>query len=560
MTAVHPLVERLLEKRKIENKEAFLNPSYDTRHDPLLLTGMEKAVERVLRAIEDRQKIVVWHDYDCDGIPGGALLHDFFELIGYPISTYVPERSEGYGLNESGMRTLAGEGAKLVITVDCGITDVKEVALARELGVDVIITDHHLPQSELPAAYAIIDAHQEGDRYPFKGLCGTGVAFKLAEALLARGNFDVIPGAEKWLLDLVAIATVADMVPLTDENRSLVTYGLMVLRKGKRPGLRALFEAERIPIEHATEDDIAFSVAPKINAASRMESPRLAFELLTTHAPERARVLAQRLVKLNQERKLEGMRVAKEVKKRVEAMPSANPILVLGSQSWRPSLLGIAATSVVETYHKTVFLWGMDPSSEGKDTPLIKGSCRSSGDVNMVSLMAAAKDAFLDFGGHELSGGFSLDHDAIHALPAKLEAALRSLKEGGDEAAVSLRGKREPDGELTLAEITDHAFDSLRQLAPFGMENPKPLFRFPKVTLSRMLRFGKTKEHVRMTFRDSAAVADGIVFFVGRTPFRDTLELLSPGDTCTVDASLERSHFAGRTELRLRIEHMELVY
>jgi single-stranded-DNA-specific exonuclease len=243
MSALHPLVERILGTRDIADRDAFLNPSYE-RHDPFLLKGMSEAVERILRAIRVGEKIAVWHDYDCDGIPAGALLSDFFSAIAYPVRMHVPERSEGYGLNEASLEMLRDEGVSLVITVDCGITDVKEVARANGLGIDVIITDHHLPQKTPPAAYAIINAHQSDDTYPFKELCGTGVAFKLVEALIAanRKSYhiwnDLPEGWEKWLLDLVALATVADMVPLTGENRALVHFGLKVIRKARRPGLR----------------------------------------------------------------------------------------------------------------------------------------------------------------------------------------------------------------------------------------------------------------------------------------------------------------------------------
>jgi single-stranded-DNA-specific exonuclease len=547
--AAHPLVKRILENRKIENVEAFLNPLYDARHNPFLLSGMTEAVTRILAAIEKKETIAVWHDYDCDGIPAGALLYDFFRRVGYPVLTYVPDRSEGYGLNEGGIRSLKEQGASVMITVDCGITDVAEVALAKELGIDVIVTDHHLPQAKVPEAFAVINAHQKQDTYPFKGLCGTGVAFKLVEGLVAKGNFDLPEGWEKWLLDLVAVATVADMVPLTDENRLLVRYGLSVIGKGRRPGLNALLEAEKIPLASVTEDDIAFSIAPKINASSRMKSPKLGFELLTTESETRAKELAKELVKLNKERKTEGMRVSKEVKKKVEAMPTLESVIVMGSREWRPSLLGIAATGLVQTYKRTVCLWGMDGE-------LIKGSCRSDGTVNIVELLSEAKDSFQDFGGHELSGGFSVSQEAIHTLPEKLALALDAVKQkAGAETAPEETENIE--SHLTLQEVNDRAYEALRSLAPFGQENPKPVFRLRNITAYKILYFGAHKEHARITLTDdSGARADAVVFFVPRTNFKDTLALLSPGDTVTVDACIERSYFAGRKELRLRIENL----
>lgn len=573
-----PLVERLLAERKVADHATFLNPQYDARHDPFLLPDMELAVQRILQALRKNERIAVWHDYDCDGIPGGSLLSDFFMKIEYPVRLQVAERSDGYGLNEAGIRALAEEGVSVLITVDCGITDHAEIALAQSLGIDVIVTDHHLPKKEttaehrgkkssdfpsgadslagqilvrdaLPPAYAVVNPHRGDSHYPEKILCGTGVAFKLVEALIAKGNFTIPLGWEKWLLDLVALATVADMVPLVGENRLLVKYGLQVMAKGRRRGLAALLRKERVPIEYVTEDDIAFSIAPKINAASRMESPRLAVELLTTTDAERADELANKLVSLNKARKLEGARVAKEVKRRLEAAPQAGGMIIMGSQEWRPSLLGIAGNNIIETYKKTVCLWGQDGD-------LLKGSIRSVGDINVVELMTLAQGVFTDFGGHESSGGFSISRDQIHALPIALLSAYQKLARTGDTQASTVTTH---DGLLTLAEVHDRTYESLRMLAPFGILNEKPVFRFPGVVVDRVALFGAHEEHARLALSDeSGASAEAIYFFISRSSFKNELDLISPGDRVTLDASIEKSHFMGRTSLRLRIEHLEL--
>jgi len=544
---INPLVLRLLSERGVTDHEAFLSPQYVT-HDPFLLPDMGVAVDRILKAIEKKEKIAVWHDYDCDGIPGGSLLSDFFMKIEYPIRLMVAERSEGYGLNEAGIRALADEGVSILITVDCGITENDNVALAQSLGIDVIVTDHHLPQAVLPPGIAVVNPHRADSVYPEKILCGTGVAFKLVEALIQKGNFVIPAGWEKWLLDLVALATVADMVPLTGENRVLVKYGLQVMAKGRRKGLVALFRKENIPLQHVTEDDLGFSVAPKINAASRMESPRLAVELLTTTDDARAEELAGKLVSLNKARKLEGARVAKEVKHRLEGMPTIGDIIVMGSSEWRPSLLGIAGNNIVETYGKTVCLWG-------KDGDLIKGSIRSNGRVNVVDLMTGARSVFADFGGHESSGGFSITAEAIHQLPQALEDSLRLIGLSDEVEEVVAH-----DGTLSLSEVTDQMYESLRHLAPFGMDNPKPVFRFDKVRVEKVLQFGAHKEHMRLTLSDGEVRkgVDAIAFFITRSSFRNDIELLSAGDTITIDACVERSYFAGRRELRLRIEDVKV--
>lgn len=560
-----PLVARLLEERGIRDHESFLNPSYDGRHDPFLLPDMDKAVARILLAIEKKERIAVWHDYDCDGIPGGALLSDFFMKIEYPVRLMVAERADGYGLNEAGIRALADEGVSVLITVDCGITENENVALAQSLGIDVIVTDHHLPQAELPPGIAVVNPHRADSEYPEKVLCGTGVAFKLVEALIQKGNFDIPQGWEKWLLDLVALATVADMVPLVGENRVLVRYGLQVMAKGRRKGLAALLRKERVPVEYVTEDDIAFSIAPKINASSRMESPRLAVELLTTTSSERADELANKLVSLNKARKLEGARVAKEVKHRLEGIAQVGGLIVMGSQDWRPSLLGIAGNNLIETYKKTVCLWG-------KDGELIKGSIRSAGDVNVVELMTAARHVFTDFGGHESSGGFSIAPEKIHELESALLNAYLATTVRHEEKSGHTREDEGPRtfskdvpesahaGVLTLREVNTHTYEALRMLAPFGIENEKPVFRFTNVVVDRVLLFGAHQEHARLALSDeSGGSAEAITFFLSRTPFKDEVELLSPGDRVTLDATLDRSYFGGRATLRLRIESLCLV-
>jgi len=547
--ALHPVVQKLLESLSPTNVQEFLEPQYENRPSPFLMRDMDRAVARILYAIQKKETIAVWSDYDCDGIPGGALMRDFFALIDYPLVSYIAERSEGYGLNNAGIKTLKEQGVSLIISVDCGITAVAEVAYAKELGVDVIITDHHLPQSYgLPDAVAVLNPHRDDCTYPFKELCGTGVAFKLAEAVLERGNFTVVPGAEKWLLDLVALATVADMVSLTGENRVLVHYGLVVLKKGKRKGLRALLEKMRIPLASVTEDDIGFSIAPKINASSRMESPHLALELLTTRDESRAKALAKQLVGLNDARKLEGARVAKEIKHRLEGR-AVDDVIVIGNVDWKPALLGIAANNIVETYQRTVCLWG-------KDGDLIKGSCRSDGSVNIVTLMSESQEMFAEFGGHEFSGGFSLKTESIHLFSEVIQKTYARIKTTN---ASMTKKTSAPLLSISLGEFSQSLYNSVRVLAPFGMGNPKPLFLISPVRIEKMLYFGKHKEHARVTLSDEMGNRmDAISFFVGRSSYKETLGLLSEGDTVSVHASFEQSFFGNKKELRLRLENITL--
>src|SRR3989344_1799137 len=420
------LFEAMLKERGVtpEEQESFLNPDYEKLHDPLELPDMEKARDRVIRAIRDNEHIVVFSDYDCDGLPGAVVLSDFFARIGYEnISFYIPHRhDEGFGLNEEAIKEIAERGAKLLITVDCGIAGNKEVALANKLGIDVIITDHHKPNPILPDAYAIVNQNRDDSDYPFKGLCGAAVAFKLVQAVVASDSFGVKPGMEKWSLDMVAIATLSDMVPLLGENRILTRFGLSVLRKSPRPGLAALFKRMNMDQSTVSEDDITFMITPRINAASRMGVPEDAFNLLRTKDYEEAEMLALHLEKINNERKGVVASVVKEAKSRLTGRSEIADVIVIGNPEWRPALLGLVANSLAEEYQRPTFVWGR--SGDGT----LRGSCRSYNGYDLFALMSATSDVFVEFGGHTGAGGFSVTLESLTTLEERLSKALGNLE------------------------------------------------------------------------------------------------------------------------------------
>ncbi|OGZ06633.1 MAG: single-stranded-DNA-specific exonuclease RecJ [Candidatus Lloydbacteria bacterium RIFCSPHIGHO2_01_FULL_54_11] len=549
---LHPLTQRLLEQRGISDilaQERFLFPDYlrDT-HDPFLILNMERAVLRILAAVAGGERIVIYGDYDCDGIPGSVILHDLFTKIGYKnFLNYIPHRHlEGYGLNNDAVLRFAAEDTALVITVDCGITDVEEVALAQELGVDVIVTDHHLPQAVLPPAYAVINSKQEGDTYPDPMLCGAGVAWKLAQAILARGNFPGVgEGWEKWLLDMAGLSTIADMVPLLNENRVLAYYGLKVLRRSPRPGLQALFREAGVDQRYLTEEDVGFTIGPRINAASRMDVPLRAFELLSTQDPTLGGERAKHLAGLNGERKLEVARMMKEAKK-VLRERGIREVIVVGNPTWRVGVVGIVANQLAEEHDRPVFVWGREGSKEG--STVIKGSCRSDGRVNLVDLMVAVKDGiFIDKGGHEFSGGFSVSYEHIHLLEdALIEAHGRIPKKEKEKGNVRV------DAELTLDEVNEETFSAVDLLAPFGEGNPKPKFHFRHVQIAAVTQFGKDKNHLKLTFRKSSGDRiDAISFFLLPSDFPGAD--VRQGGTVDLVATFEKSYFRSRPELRLRI-------
>lgn len=547
-TGFSDLVANLLGSRGIRTDveaQAFIAPDYELHtHGPYLMKDMEKAVERVYRAVKTNEKIIIFSDYDADGIPGGVVLHDLFKKIGVTnFENYIPHRhDEGFGLNAEAVTGFAEKGVKVLVTIDCGIADIDEVALAGKLGMDTIVTDHHLPHGTLPLAYAILDPKQEGCGYPEKMLCGSGVIFKFVQAFLIRygAEFNVAEGWEKWLLDMVGIATLSDMVPLTGENRVFAYYGLKVLRKTRRPGLNALYKKLRIKASALVEDDIGFSITPRINAASRMGTPEHAFRLLSTDDESEAGLLADTLEHVNNERKGTVASLVKEIRKIMgERDFSDKPVIVIGNPSWRPSLLGLAANSFADEYSKPVFLWGRDGDGS------IKGSCRSGGDVNVFALMEGAHSAFADFGGHGASGGFSVADDAIHRLEEALSEAYARV------GAVAVDIEEFADASVSIDAVNWETYRDLERLAPYGTGNEKPLFIFRDAVISSVKSFGKEGNHTEILFSDSSGrKLSGIQFFATPESFGDKAVA---GKKVDFVGHMEKSTFKNYPELRLRI-------
>ena len=536
-------LQQLLFSRNITTKEeaeVFLNPDYETGlHNPLLLHDIVKATSRIHKAISNNEHIVIFSDYDCDGIPGAVVLHDFFKAINYEnFSNYIPHRHfEGFGLSEEAVKKMAEKGASLIITIDCGTTSKDAVLLAGELGVDVIVTDHHEPEAELPAAVAIVNPKL--GTYPYPSLCGAGVVFKLTQALLATGNYNLPIGREKWWLDMVAIATIADMVPLTGENRILAHYGLQVLRKSRRPGLQKLLKTAKINQAYLTEEDIGFTIGPRINAASRMDAPEHAFLMLTATDEGEAGSCVDMLEKLNSERKTTVAQMTKEINQRLKTSIEMPQVLVMGNPLWRPALVGLAANKLSEEYNRPVFLWGRD----GND--VIKGSCRSGGGVSVILLMEEVSHIFLEHGGHHMSGGFSVHDEHIFSLSEALNQAHTNL---GSEASVPQT--RVVDAELTLKDVFGEIRRTLSSLSPFGAGNPKPLFMFTRVVPKEVSQFGKAKEHLKLVFETDKGPLEMIAFFATSEDFAKVPVVREP---VTILGHIETSFFMGRQQTRIRI-------
>jgi single-stranded-DNA-specific exonuclease len=537
------LIATLLTNRNLteaDSIEAFLKPDYNTQlHDPWLLHNMKPAVERVVQAMADHEQIAIFSDYDCDGIPGAVVLHDYFKAIKYEqFQNYIPHRHyEGFGLSSKAVDTLAKAGVTLIITIDCGTTDVEAITHAKTLGIDVIVTDHHEPPAALPPATAIVNPKL--DDYPFTELCGAAVVFKLVQALLSTGGHEVVAGYEKWWLDMVGIATIADMVPLVGENRVFAHYGLQVLRKSRRPGIQHLLKKAKISQQYVTEEDVGFTIGPRINAASRMDTPEDAFRMLAETDIVTAHGHVEHLEKLNQERKTMVALMTKDLHKRLKVVEVLPEVLVFGNPEWRPSLVGLAASKLAEEHGRPVFLWGTDGNG------VYKGSCRSGGSISVVSLMQASNEVFVEHGGHHFSGGFAVLPEHIHTFGERLNQALKEL--GGQAAIVE---EKKIDAILSLDDVNYKLIKELATLAPYGTGNPKPLFAFEAVTPRKVEPFGKAKEHLKLTFETASGTIEAIAFFATPQDFTKSPEDHS---VFTMIAHAEQSFFMGRQQIRLRI-------
>jgi len=540
------LLRNLLEGRGIidpEKAEVFLNPDYKRDlHDPFLMRDMEKACVRLYEAIDNKEKIVIYADYDCDGIPGAVILQDLLKEVGYTnYEIYIPQRnSEGYGLNLDAIKKFADSGVTLLITIDLGITAVAEVAQAEVDGIDVIITDHHLPPEILPRAYAILNPKTDG--YPEKMLCGAGVVFKFVQGFLKKyGEFYKIKeGAEKWMLDMAGLATLSDMVPLVGENRAIAYFGMKVLKKTPRPGLQKLFAKMKIDQRHLSPDDIGFMVTPRLNAASRMDNPMRAFELLATDDEVEGGVLADHLSQINDERKTIVTGIMRDVNKTFEKR-ELREVIVVGNPKWRVGVLGLVAGKISDAYQKPVFVWGKD------ENDCIKGSCRSDGSVSVVELMTETQESFLDFGGHELAGGFTVHDEKIHFLEETLSSSFNKVKK------LQSSDKVDYDVKSNLGIVNMKNWREIEKLEPFGLGNPKPIFLFEGVKILKIKKFGKngSGEHLEISFSDfDLNRAKAISFFSNADSFQKPLE---EGLAVNLLATFDLSRFRGKEELRLRI-------
>src|SRR5580658_2046242 len=492
-------VARVLLAREIcdaDSARRFLRPSLDDLHEPAKLRGMTEAVERLGRAVRSGEKILIYGDYDVDGTTSVVILKKAIEMAGGTASFFVPHRlRDGYGMRADAVERAAANGIKLIISVDTGIRAAEVVRRANELSIDVIITDHHLPEAELPPAIAVLNPNRPDCAYPDKNLCGVGVAFKLVQALLGSLDWppDKLRRVTESFLKLVAIGTVADVVPLMGENRIIVKHGLSGLGDVRNPGLRALldvagFSGGRVP----SSTSVAFRIAPRINAAGRMDTANAVIEMFLTADVERARVLAGQLHTLNGERQEAEAEVTLQIVEECVRVPidDAQRALVFAADNWHRGVLGIVASRLVERFHRPVFVLSRNPE-DGR----AQGSGRSVRPFHLLEALEAMPDLFERFGGHRQAAGLTLASDKIDLFRARFNeyAAARLTLE-------DLAPQVEIDAVLEFREIDERSVAELFSLAPFGCGNPAPLFAALDVEVAGPPAVWKEK-HLRVMLR-----------------------------------------------------------
>lgn len=514
----------------------FFEPSPDLIHDPYLMFDMEKAVNRIQEGIASGQKMVIYGDYDADGITSTTLLKEAIETVGGDVSVYLPNRfHDGYGPNKEAYRRLIeDQGVELIITVDNGVSGHDAIAYANSMGVDVVVTDHHEMPEDLPAAYAIVHPRHPQGNYPFGELAGVGVAFKVATALLEE-----LP---EEMLDLVAIGTIADLVPLVEENRVLVKYGLEVMKQGQRVGLNALLQEADIQRQEVTEESIGFGIGPRLNALGRLGDATPGVTLLSHFDEKVAQEMAADINLINQERQ----EIVKEIS--VEALEMAHQlgdqaIYVLAKAGWHEGVLGIVASRIVQETGRPALVLGIN-----QETGIAKGSGRSIEQINLYDALGSAADLFTAFGGHQMAAGMSLPQDHLEALQDKLNEYVLDASVGVTDGPMI-----QIDGILRLNEITIKQVEGLRLLAPFGTDNPAPVFLLENVLPSDVKQIGGDKSHLKFTVTDGDQPVDCLAFNFG-----SEAPELSTADRVSVVGQLGINEWNGNKKPQIMIKDFKI--
>ena len=558
------LFDRILKARDItpEKKAAFLSPDYNAKHDPFLLPDMQVVVDRLVEARSKQEHITIYGDYDIDGLTATTVLIDAFKSFGFEhVEAFIPNRfTEGYGLTVDAVERIIETGAQLIVTVDCGSLSHKEIIRAKELGVDVIVTDHHNVAPEQPPAVGVVnpkrllqdypdeyegyvmksDSKMSGVIYPFLDLPGVGVAFKLVQALQTKLD-GLEKGQEKWLLDLVALGTVCDVVTLVDENRTHVFWGLKVLSKTRRAGLKALMAVAEVRTETVNARSLGFSLGPRMNASGRLETAQYALDMLLADDPMEALRLARQLDEMNQNRRRDQDVIFKEAILQAETLLD-DPVLVVSAPNWNHGIVGIVAAKLLERYRKPAYVL----AEHGEDA---KGSARSYGDFSAADAIRAADDIITKGGGHKLAAGVTMPVVNVDAFRKRVNEYYAEQKLANQAALLLPRA----DTDAALDEVNEALIASLDTLEPFGSGNPQPILRTENLTVYNVRRMGNSGQHIKITLKDMSAGSIDLIAFNAPDHF-----FVTPGEKIAAWYAPELNEWQGRRSVEGRLLHLEL--
>lgn len=532
------ILANILVNRNIENIDKFLNPTRHDFHDPFLMPDMEKAIQRLIKAIEDKQKIMIFGDYDADGITSITVLKKFLNERGMEVGTYIPNRlNEGYGLNKEAIKKIFDKGYTLMITVDCGISGIEEIDYANSLGIETIITDHHEPAESLPNAYAVIDAKRKDNKYPFNQLAGVGVVFKVIQALSIKLGLD----EKEYLkyLDIVCVGTISDIVPLVDENRVIAKLGLKLVEVTKNIGLRILIQS--IGFKEINSTAISFGVAPRINACGRMGHQQEALDLFLCDDINKAKEIATRLNAFNQERQAKEKAICEQVVEQIEEGEKDKTCIILGHEDWHHGIIGIVSSKVTEMYFKPSILICFE-GDEGK------GSGRSIPGFDLHEALMKCSDTIEKFGGHSMAIGITVKKDKFEEFKQEFEEYAKSCNISEIVPVVQI------DEEVNLKDICVEDVRSLKLLEPFGEANKMPIFLFKNLKINSIRALSEGK-HLKLNLKSDSYMIDAIGFNMGELVNQYLLD-----DKVDVVGSLDINSFNGNENMQITIKDIRKSY
>lgn len=538
---LNEILARVLINKNITKKEEidlFMNPTRKDFHDPFLMPDMEITVDRVLKAIKDKEKIIIYGDYDADGITSITVLKTFLEERGLEVASYIPNRlDEGYGLNKQAIKKIYDDGYRLIITVDCGISGIDEVDYANSLGMEVLITDHHEPGQSLPNALAIVDAKRKDNKYPFNQLAGVGVVFKLIQAISMKLNLN----EKEYLkyLDIVCIGTISDIVPLVDENRVIAKLGLKLVNQTKNIGLKALLEI--IGFKEIDSGAISFGVAPRINACGRMGDEQVALDLFLSKDYETAKKIAIKLNEYNSERQSIEKQIFDEATQKIEKEEKENACIIVGGEGWHHGIIGIVASKVTDIYFKPSILVCFEGS-------VGKGSGRSIPGFDLHEALMQCSSELEKFGGHAMAVGVTVEKSKFNKFKTELEEYAKKCEIDKIVPIINI------DSELSLKNIDIDSVKSLKLLEPYGEANKTPIFLFKNLKINSIRALSEGK-HLKLTLKEDNFMINAIGFNMGELSEKYLLD-----DKVDIVGSLEINSFNGNDSIQIVMKDVRKSY